>query len=354
MAFLPDPRGLFLQAMLAVIFTKDFYFPFFLFAAYHYVILWATLGVGGEPETPEQYNFMVRMWFIFLQGAGAGWFVTWALGNPILVPIHSFDRWRPKIGVTLLTLSSFFVVRAFLIAIGRYNAKFPFPSGSETAHWVAFGIWVALIILVFIFSYVERIRTARFWRWFAITPRRSVATVEESSNGRLVTDFVVFLILLLLPQAIWDFGVIKWTGIANLNTRFGVTGGITLAVELIVWILGGVYFYRVHKIDDNWFSESKSLVTWRPFVVIVAVFSLLSGLAYLIAGLVLDPGIDNVNITITISLIVIALISLMIWLYYTMKIYNKRKKSPMKSNAEYTVVDGMSVADQLERMDKIH
>ena len=281
---IPDPRGLFIQAFVGVAFFNDNYFyPWFIFCLIHYTIVWETSPANQMPPV-MMWEFLVRMAFIFIWGSLAGLGVAAAMRTRALVPSHTFHAGWPRLGVWFATFGLIEGTRAVMTLIGvrwAHEDFGPDPSLTETRV-----LWIFLLILYVAFLAAPIVVTLvkydkkNILQWINITYRDGYLNV-------LSVDYIVALILVLAPQALWDFLVLAPANWGQLSA-----GALTLIVELIAWVAIYFWFVRFRNINETHFSREHSMVCFGEFVLIVGGLQVLSGIVYMIAAEFLNTMIE--------------------------------------------------------------
>ena len=274
MALIPDPRGLWVQAFIGMVFLNDNYFyPFFVFLVVHYLIVWQTMGVVAAPDL-MQWEFIGRMAFIYFWGAVAGIAASIAMRTRPLIPGHTFHRGAVSLGLFLATVAIFTGIRSVMILTGQTRVAAPFdPDPADTATQVIYGIVIAISAIGFIavvaLTYADR-KVRDVWSWFAIR------YIDDFYNSYIV-DYIVALVLILSPQALWDFLVLPPTNWPQLPA-----GGLTIFVELLVWVAIYAWFTFFRRINTTHFSSQRSIVSFGYFCLFVGGTQIANGIYYLI------------------------------------------------------------------------
>lgn len=307
---LADPITIFMGGMLGVYFVRDLWFTIYVFLVQHYLILWAALEFYLK-SNGMQYRFIFNMAIFFISGMITGMFLTWMLGNRVAVPMHIFVRRQLKLGHLLLAIALPWAPRALLIAIGAYDPNDNLPDDEGPQYYAVFAVWVIVALLVLIVTAIQSHRFPWFVNAFALlrydddkaitkaVKDKDAATATELRRlNRLNAGNVVWLILLLSPQAIWDFLFPAGTGPANDKARFALWGAVTLIVETIIWWgMWAIYRYGVKERAAIFFTLDKWPATRRTghdydgllyFTLTGFLAQILAGIGYLIYGLVHD------------------------------------------------------------------
>jgi len=350
---LADPITIFMGGMLGVYFTRDLWFTIYVFLVQHYLILWMALEIYLMSNT-MQYRFLFNMalWFFF--GGIVGLVVTWALGNRISIPVHLFNREKFKPGTLLLTVGLVWAPRAAVIALDAYDPNDNLDDDpSKPLYWVVTAIWAILAIAVLIITGIQKSSFPWYINAFALmryddekTADKDTKAVAESLRvqNRLITGNVVWLVLLLCAQAIWDFAFPGTTTPADDKARFALYGAITLLAETLFW--WGMYFiYRAAAGEsakaffalDKWPGTADAKydgLFW--FTLIGFLIQFLSGLGFLIYGLVFDQTdiLQSSTALVAIGAPIAAIAGIFVIVHWVM--YDR------KGDTAYAVIDSKS------------
>lgn len=276
MALIPDPRGLWVQAFIGMILLNDNYFyAWFIFALIHYTIVWETSAANQMPPL-MMWEFLVRMAYVYAWGTFAGIAIAVAMRTRAQIPGHTMRRGWPRLGLFLATLNIISGIKLVFTLTGarRVHEDFgPDPALLETQIpvWILLIANIASFIAVMVLTYMNR-RTADFWSWLAITYR-------DNYHNYLIIDYIVAMILILSPQAIWDFLVLPPTSWTQIEA-----GVLTLAVEIGVWVAIFYWFTLFRQINKTHFAREHSLVWFGEYVLIVGGLHVLSGIVYIIGA----------------------------------------------------------------------
>lgn len=266
----PNVFLLWISGMLGVIFTNDYYVPWIFFTLLYYAVLWSTTPIHLAPVL-DRYEFIVNNAFVFGYGVLAGLAVRIGYGCRELIPTHIYDGVRPTFGSALLTFSSIFTVRAVLIATGEYDSITVFdPGHASFAYWVAFGVFLALSIAVFILTWVQV--DVDILRWFKLQRRRSDGYGPEAD--RMIPDLILALAALISTVLLWVFLQTTWSDLG--------AGLVTVGVQLFLWLPIYFYFREVRRIEETVFSPNNSVISWMAFCIVGAVATLVPGVTWLV------------------------------------------------------------------------
>ena len=271
MALLGDPRGLFMQALLSPLVLRNFFFGFFIFVVIHYGIIWMTGGFALMPPL-MMYNFIVRMLAFFGYGAISGYFLSWSMGHPPLIASHDFDKVRAHPAPMITAISIVWAFHQFMYAIGATQVHAPFPGSLGTA-----GDWFVVVAFSILFLSVF------FLTWTNANTVLSFSYLDLArKHSYLNAEYILMLVLVLGPQAIWDFfPLAPPDGLGWLHWQAAI---LTLGIEVVVWIAVYLWFLHVRHVDETIFTPQRSLVTWMEYVIIVGVTQLITGAAYAAAA----------------------------------------------------------------------
>jgi hypothetical protein len=349
--------------MLGVYFTRDLWFTIYVFLVQHYLILWAALEIYLMSDT-MQYRFIFNMalWFFF--GAIVGVMVTWALGNRVSVPVHLFNRQKFKPGTLLLTVGLVWAPRAAVIALDAYDPNDNLDDDpSKPLYWVVTAIWALLAIVVLIITGIQKSTFPWYINAFALmryddekdADKGSDAVAESlRSENQLITGNVVWLVLVLSAQAIWDFAFPGTTSPADDKARFALYGSLTLLFETLVW--WGMYgIYRAVAADrakaffalDKWIATSDGKydgLFW--FTLVGFLIQILSGLGFLIYGLVFDQTdiLQSSTVLVVIGSFIAAIAGIFVIVHWVM--YDRKKSTA------YTPVVNPTTGQQMSTVKK--
>lgn len=276
MTLMPDPRGLWIQAFMGMVFLNDNHFyAFFVFMIIHFLIIWQTAGVVAWPAL-MQWEFIGRMSFIYFWGALAGISVAIAVRTRALIPGHTTIGRQPRLGLLLATLCIFFGIRSVMILTGKTRDAAPFlpdPANPSTriVFWVTVGLTAAGFITIMVLTYLQ-LKSKYLTSWLALSYR-------DNYMSSLIVDYCVALALVLSPQALWDFLVL-----APYNWSQLWAGILTVGIELVVWVAIYLWFTRFRKIDTTHFSPQHSMVSFLEFCLMVGGTQIVNGVFYMIAA----------------------------------------------------------------------
>jgi hypothetical protein len=279
---IPDPRGLWTAALVGTVFTHDPFFAIAVFALVHYISVWpvnpvSLMGPGIN------FVFIVRM-LVFVVYGTIGYTLAWAMKSPVLFPTqlsdrrHSLSTMRFTPAAYILALSITFGLWSVLVFTQYYFRLAPWGIGilGITAH-VAWGIvgflfFVAFILTILVFTWIgkESVMTLRY----------NGESARGGWRGQLLVWYVVLLVLLLGPQAIWDF----LTPPTGAIIPFWASGLITVAVEALIYVAAYFFLTRVYDIDNSGFSKQYSGVNIRNFLIILGSVQVGTGLLYILVG----------------------------------------------------------------------
>ena len=309
-----------IAGMLGVVWTQNYYFPWFLYAIVQFVIVWATSGIHLAP-VEDRYTFVVRETMHFGQGTLAGLALVWGLGSRPLVPTQFVDKFRPTLGTVILSITSVFSLRALLIATGVYEQYTVFWPGhaSSGTYWAAFAVFLAVALFVLIISWIGT--ELPVLRWFRMSYPKDEGYADEADT--LIPDLSIALALLILPYLFWVF-------LSNL-----VGGIVSIVVQLAVWVAIFLYFKYARSVESSLFSE-KSASNWLMFCLVNALASLIPGVAYLIVS---ETGADfNTLSTVTGWIMAGYFLAALVLRYIVLR---KQFPETMQTNSRYSVLDEM-------------
>ena len=271
MVLLGDPRGLFMQAFMTPIMLRNFFFGFFIFVTIHYGIVWMTGGFALMPPL-MMFNFIVRMLAFFGYGAISGYFLSWSMGHPVLIASHDFDGVRAHPAPMLVAISIVWGMHQFMHAIGATQVHAPFPGSLGTAgDWVVVAAFVLVFLTIFFLTWTNTVSVFSF-NYLNLARKHSYLNAE----------FIILLVLVLGPQAIWDFLPLPPpNGLGWLHWQ---AAALTLGIELVVWIGMYLWFKNYRRVDETIFAPKRSLVSWMEYVIIVGLTQILTGAAYAVAA----------------------------------------------------------------------
>jgi len=284
----PDPAGLIKTLAVGTMMTGDPFFAITVFAFVHYSAITTTIPMWAVGNL-ERWELVVRMLFFAIYGTAAGLAMFWGGGVPIVFPTHIIDDVSPKdgpnassrrrlrIGVYVVTIAILQMLFSALRIHGVYytNGNFgtggsPPPSGGPPFAWVMLFIMAALFVWVI----VDTARGAR----------RSPLTISylgqraTPRSGGMILMFALFLMLVNVPQAIWDFGSAPSAPLLPI----WASGLIVLAVELL--ILAGFYFlmpFLYGNMDEGLFSPHNSGLSWGSYILFMATIFVVTDVIYL-------------------------------------------------------------------------
>lgn len=336
---IPDPRGLWAQAFVGVLFFNDNYFyPWFIFCLIHYTIIWETSAANQFPPL-MMWEFLVRMAYVFIWGSLAGLALTVALRTRPLIPTHTFRRGWPRLGIIFVTFGMINGIRGVMTLTGarRTHEDFgPDPSlpGTQALWIVMLIVYFAIFIGPLVLTYMDR-KERDLWSWFAITYR-------DNLHNNLIIDYIVALTLVLGPQALWDFFVLPPILMPQLTA-----GIITLAAELVAWAAVYYWFTAFRNINATHFAREHSLVWFGEFVLIVGgLHIIVSGVVYVIAAEFLSTMIDAERV-VGGSTAAVAIISIVLYFVLSNRRVAELRRQRKKERSD---VDDERLLPQRERV----
>ena len=263
---LPGLRGLWVQAFIGVLVTRNFFLPFLLFLVLHYAVLWQSSF--SMLRGADLADFLVPTQFMVVYGALSGLVWTWTLGNPVLVPAHTFHDAKARFGALLLVLSAVYSTWSYLLATGdlrAFEGAEPASDADEIVGWTVFAVSVAAFVTVIGGTLAKS-------RLFFALQYRDAARIQT-----IAVDYVVLTVAVLAPQVLWD--VLP----KSENQRWDPlpAGILALALETVAWLLAYAWFGWVRRVNHSEFKDANA--TWDEFVIGVGGVQMLSGIASLVA-----------------------------------------------------------------------
>jgi hypothetical protein len=299
----------------------NFFAPWLLFVFFHYTIAWMATP-ANELDIIEMAGFISSAAFIVAYGAFTGLGLTYAVRIRDLVPLHTYvsEKRQPHLAAALLVFAVVIGVRGAVVRSGAINVHKEFillDEGNEFGYMGAAIGGFALFALVLALT-LRTVRKKDLWMWLTLRYR-------DDFHSYIITDYVVLAVLLLAPQAAWNFLVQ-----APHNWPSIWAGALTIGMEAAVWVSAYFWFTRVRHIDDTHFARAQSYVSFLEFCLIGGAFQAATGVEYIIMDFLPDTIIFHEEFAAAVMLAVELVAALVLYFVFGMR----RKKEKGASTGD--------------------
>ena len=260
MVAFPILTGVWVSGYLGGVFTGTLWFAPAIFMYVHFVLMGLAILSDPPMTDDELIEFRLRAVAFVFMGNFVGAVVSWTLSLPVLFPVSIKDLTnRGTLGTSLLTISLMLAITGFVTATGTINKGF----GEEEAV-----VWAVLFVLIIVAIVVITILDPPGRLWYPLKMRYYLPTEDH----RLTLFYAVYVILLSVPQALYDFNpdIPWWPGLVTLAIQFAL-------YAVLAWI------YVFMNVDsDRFLVPARTNVSPVIFVVVTGSIHLMHALALII------------------------------------------------------------------------